>query len=1021
MESTTYQGGKIMLKTSKKILSVLMVILLVFTAVPLSSFVSLELPAFDLGIRASATTELAATGQCGDNVTYTYNSSTGEVVISGTGPMWDYSEYGLNSSPFYGTNIKSVVIEDGVSSIGSNAFRGCSDLVNIIISDSVIKIGESAFRFTGYYNNNSNWENGLLYIGKNLIGADYSISGSCIVKDGTAVIANSAFHSCENLKSITLPDSVISIGSSAFYASGLEEITIPDSVESIGAIAFYATPLYNDNSNWENGVLYLDNNLIATNELISGCYTVKTGTKVIANQAFYNCTKLTDIVFPDSLTIIGKVAFYNCVNLESVTVPNSVTTIGTSAFKGCTGLKYINSGDNISSLNGFNFSSYEKLETLIIGKGIKEIPANCFSELTALKTVNLSEGLERIGDYAFANCPYLETINFPDSLEYMGKDILKNTAWFNYRGKGLIVYDNWVYGFKGDMPADYTITLDNDIKGVALGAFARCSNLKAYCVSDNNPYLSSEDGVLFNQDKTVLISYPSGKTKTSYTIPDSVEEIFADAFNGCYKLRSITISKNIKKIGDSAFSNVGSSKKINIRSLEAWCRIDFSNYSANPLYDGGILYINNVLVSSLIIPDTITEIKPYAFFGCSSIKRVTMSDRLITVGRSAFYDCSRLSSITFGKEIQTIEESVFGMSGVSEVYYPGSQEDWEKVNGINSYELSNATLYLKHTHNYTTTILKNVTCTEDGEVLYTCKLGESFTEDVPALGHNWVDMGGSIEATCTTDGVDNYKCSNCGEEKKGTTPAFDHDWEYIENTYATCTEDGYMSRVCQREGCNAKEEKVTPASHSLDWWVPKEPTCTEQGEKHIGCMECSYSYIEVIPANGHNYCWDVINSATCTTTGERIKYCDICNDEFETETIPVKGHTYSEWVELLPATCSERGLNIKICNDCNDIQRQILPKLAHIDTDGNGICDTCENPATPTVPDEPDTPDVPDEPDTPDVPDTPNDPDIPEDPSENCSCNCHKGGISGFFFKFILFFQRLLGSNKTCDCGASHY
>ena len=93
-----------MFKASKKILSVLMVILLVTTAVPLSSFVGIELPAFDLGIRASA---ISSSGKCGDNVTYTYNSSTGELVISGEGPMYDYSD---SSSPFYYSNIKSVVI-----------------------------------------------------------------------------------------------------------------------------------------------------------------------------------------------------------------------------------------------------------------------------------------------------------------------------------------------------------------------------------------------------------------------------------------------------------------------------------------------------------------------------------------------------------------------------------------------------------------------------------------------------------------------------------------------------------------------------------------------------------------------------------------------------------------------------------------------------------------------------------------------------------------------------------------------
>ena len=141
MESATYQGGKIMLKTSKKILSVLMVILLVTTAVPLSSFVGIELPALDWGIKASAVA-VASSGQCGPNVSYTYDSVTKELVISGTGAMTNYSG---SNSPFYNSDIKSVVIEDGVTSVGNYAFYDCYRLADITLPDSLTFIGSDAF------------------------------------------------------------------------------------------------------------------------------------------------------------------------------------------------------------------------------------------------------------------------------------------------------------------------------------------------------------------------------------------------------------------------------------------------------------------------------------------------------------------------------------------------------------------------------------------------------------------------------------------------------------------------------------------------------------------------------------------------------------------------------------------------------------------------------------------------------------------------------------------------------------
>ncbi len=948
------------MKLFKKLLSVALVLVMVLTAVPLGGFVGLELPAFDLGIWANAADELAPTGQCGDNVYWNYDSATGELVISGTGEMWNYSEYGLNSSPFNGSDIITVVIEDGVTSIGTNAFRSCSALINITVPDSVIDIGEGAFSFTAYYNDDSNWENDVLYIGEHLIKAKDYISGSYIVKDGTIVIADCAFRFCEDIIDVIIPDSVKTIGFDAFYScSSLASIALSNNITNIGASAFYGTAYYGNNANWENNVLYIDEYLVAADYMVSGCYAIKDGTKIIADEAFRSCNKLTHVIIPESVFSIGLAAFYYCYGLESVTIPNSIITIGGSAFEGCTALNYIDLGDSISSLIGFDFESYSKLETLIIGKGIKEIESDYFSGLTSLKSVTLSEGLEKIGDNAFSGCTYLETINIPDSVTYIGKDILKNTAWFNYRGKGLIILDGWLYGYKGDVPANYTLSINDDIRGVAAGLLAGNTNIVAYDVSTESHYLSTENGVLFNKDKTALIAYPAGKNNASYTIPSSVKEIYASAF----------LSNKIKKV--------------HISNLEVWCEIDFYDGGANPLCEYNTeLYIGGVKLSTFVIPNTITEIKPYTFYYCKQIENVILPDSVTTIDTYAFANCRNMESITLGKGLQSIAESAFLGDSIKDVYYPGTQEDWEKVEITKkgSLPFENADLYLMHSHEYTETVIKQVTCTEDGEVLYNCKLGDTRTEIIPALGHNWVDLGGSIKATCTTDGVNNYKCSNCGEENKGTISALGHDWEYIENTYATCTEDGYMSRVCLREGCNTKEEKVTPASHELDEWFTKSPTCTEPGEKQIGCMNCSNaSKVEIIPA---------------------------------------KGHTYSEWVELLPANCSERGLNIKICNDCNDIQRQIISKLPHVDGDGNGICDTCENPDEPTVPD---TPEVPDEPDIPNTPDEPEIPDAPEDPSANCDCNCHKSGLSNILFKLILFFQKFLRMNKECACGVAHY
>ncbi len=215
----------------------------------------------------------------------------------------------------YCDSLTSVTIGNGVTSIGYYAFEDCDSLTSVTIPDSVANIGDGAFRNTGYYNNPSNWKNGVLYIDNCLVSAksdevpqNYKING------GTRVIANDAFWGCDSLTSVTIPDSVISIGSGAFSNTGY----------------------YNNPSNWENGVLYVDNCLIdAKEDEIPENYTINNGTRVIADEAFGWCDSLTSVIIPNSVTHIGDDAFFDCYDLISVTIPDSVTSIGDEAFSYC--------------------------------------------------------------------------------------------------------------------------------------------------------------------------------------------------------------------------------------------------------------------------------------------------------------------------------------------------------------------------------------------------------------------------------------------------------------------------------------------------------------------------------------------------------------------------------------------------------------------------------------------------------------------------------------------------------------
>ncbi|MEE1012275.1 MAG: leucine-rich repeat domain-containing protein, partial [Acutalibacteraceae bacterium] len=312
------------MKKTHKIISILLVLAMMLTMAPLTAFA----------------TEIVASGDCGaegNNATWTLDSD-GLLTIRGTGAMEDYIGY---SAPWYSgisIDIKNVVVENGVTSIGNYAFQNCKNLEKVTLPDSITGIGSRAFDMCRSMTE-INIPDNVTSIGSDAFHYCTSLTEITIPAGVTRIeegvfyhcsnltninlpknleyIGSVAMGMCENLKKLIIPDGVTAIADNTFYGAGLTEITIPDSITAIGDYAFYSC----------SGLTEI---------------TIPNSVTAIAEGAFAFCSSLTEITIPDSVTVIGKAAFYSCSGLTEITIPDSVTTIGESAFLDCSKLATVN-------------------------------------------------------------------------------------------------------------------------------------------------------------------------------------------------------------------------------------------------------------------------------------------------------------------------------------------------------------------------------------------------------------------------------------------------------------------------------------------------------------------------------------------------------------------------------------------------------------------------------------------------------------------------------------------------------
>ena len=504
------------------------------------------------------------------------------------------------------SSVENKGITYAVTGIGAQAFMNCKQLTAITIPNSVIAIGGSAFSGSALYKDVNNWDNECLYIDNCLIAAKNTLSGTCVIKEGTRVIAGSAFGTCASLTAVDIPNSVIGIGSGAFRnCSALTSVVIPSGVTSIEDYTF--------NECTSLSSITLPNTITRIGDFaLSNCSTLvafdmPTHVKSIGKAAFGNCIGLTSaIVIPEGVTCIADSAFYLCTNIPSITLPQTITQIGNYAFSNCLLLTSITIPKNVTKIGSFAFN-YCYPTTIVVENGNTHYDSRD----------NCNAIIETANNKLIKGCCNTTIPNTVTQIE----------------GYAFVYH-----------ACPTSLTIPKSVVNIGLFSFYDCYNLSSIVVENGNPIYDSRDNC------NAIIETASNnlmKGCVNTTIPNTITSIGDYAFDDVfiYDSVSIVIPNSVKSIGNAAFRYC--TKLVSVALPEGLTSIgDYAFYSCFAL-------------ANITLPNSLTDIGDYAFSRCFSLKSVVIPDGVTSVGNGAFYSCSDLEYLSIGSGVQTFGWNVF--------------------------------------------------------------------------------------------------------------------------------------------------------------------------------------------------------------------------------------------------------------------------------------------------------------------------------------------------------------------------
>lgn len=582
--------------------------------------------------------------------------------------------------PYYfaaASPIETLVIDNGVTSIGQEAFEFCSGLTNVTVPDSVTSIGQYAFLRC------------------------YNLT-SVTIGNGITNINLGAFSFCSGLTSIEINNSTPpTLGYEALRDTNNCPIYVPcDSVN-----------IYKANSNWSSfsdrifGIppcgepptyyklqsVYSNGNSrnvacdgynltlsSATTKPNSSSYPYSAMTSAeigecvstIGDSAFSGCRSLTSITIPSSVTNIGKYAFEICRNLTSIDIPSGVTSISRGTFKNCSGFTSFTVPNTITSIGANAFEGCSGLTSFTFSSGITAINGNTLAYCTKIKNIDIPSGVTNIGVYAFHMCTGLTSIDIPSGVTSIG-----DSAFLMCSGLTSITInrttppslDNYAFDNTNNCPIYVPSGSVNTYKSAWNSGYKNYAN-RIYAIGATKFRATYEGGTQYSiwcnssTSITSAMTRPSGYIYTAMTkaeIGGCNTTIGENAFSGCTSLTSVTIPNSIRTLSTRSFSRCESLSSVTIPS------------SVTTI--GGNAFTYCTSLEKIDVPNSVTVISGSAFQSCTSLTSVTIQTSTTTIGSHAFENCTSLNSVTVNRLTPpTLGNAAFDNTNNCPIYVPSS-------------------------------------------------------------------------------------------------------------------------------------------------------------------------------------------------------------------------------------------------------------------------------------------------------------------------------------------------------------